>query len=688
MGRAFDAAEDNPGGPRVVLLSHGLWQRLGRDSTIVGMTVRLDGYRYTVIGVLPRRFDFADAEILVPLRLDPADPGSRGAHYLAAVGRLAPGVSFARATADLDALSSRLRADNPANYTEDMQWRLVARPLRDAIVGNAGEALGLLSAAVVLVMIVACANVANLLLARTQRREPELALRTALGAGRSRIARQLITEGLILAVAGALLGVGLAVAGTNALLALAPGAIPRAERLSVDAGLLLTALVIGCGSAVFFSLAPALRATGMAGRSPGQLWSDAGRVIDSGGRRGGLRGFMHLLIGVETGLAVVVMIVAGLLVQSYARLAGEDVGLSPEGVLAFDITLPTEGYAVPAGRIAFFRQLTSRLEQLPGVERAGGVLSLPLRSGTGNIDIELEGRPVAPGASAPSPLFQVVTPGYFETVRVPLVLGRLPAASDDEGAPLVAWVNQTAARRLWHDESPIGRRFRFRGDSGDTWFTVAGVVGDVRTLAVAREPIWEYYVAHAQLPRVLDAADFHRGLSIVARVTGDPAALAGPLWRILAELDAGVAAAQVEPMTAVVARSISRSRLVSVLLSGFAALAGVLAAIGVYGVLSYGVSRRTREIGVRIALGATPARVVRAVTRQAVGAAGLGLLAGSLAALAVTRVLHNQLYDTGPRDPLVFGAAVFALGTVSALSALLPARRAARVPPAVALRDA
>jgi predicted permease len=672
----------------VALLSHGLWQRLGSDSTVVGTTIRLDGYAYNVIGVLPRSFEFASADIVVPLRLDAAEPESRGAHFLAAVGRLARGVSFARATADLDVLSSRLRADHPANYTEDMQWRLVARPLRDAIVGNAGEALALLSAAVLLVMIVACANVANLLLARTQRREPEVALRIALGAGRSRVVRQLLTEGLVLAIAGAAFGIGLAIAGTNALLALAPRAIPRTEALQADAGLLLTALAIGCGSAVFFSLAPALRATRVVGRRPGQVWAGGERVISTGGWRAGIGGFMHLLIGLETAIAVLVMIVAGLLVRSHARLAGEDVGLTAGSVLAFDVTVPAEGYGDPGRRIEFYRQLTTRLEAVPGVERAGGILSLPLRSGTGSIDIEVEGKPIPPGSSAPSPLFQVVTPGYFETLRIPLVLGRPPASSDDEHSPLVAWVNQTAARKLWPDESPLGRRFRFRGDSGDTWFTVAGVVGDVRTLAVAREPIWEYYVAHAQLPRVLDATDFHRGLSIVARVTGDPASLTAPVRRTLAELDAGVAAAQVETMTAVVARSISRSRLVSLLLAGFATLAGLLAAIGVYGVLSYGVSRRTREIGIRIALGATPAQVIHGVTRQAVRAAVAGLALGGLAALAATRVLDSQLYHTGPRDPLVFGAALLALATISALSAFLPARRAARVPPSVSLRDA
>jgi predicted permease len=315
------------------------------------------------------------------------------------------------------------------------------------------------------------------------------------------------------------------------------------------------------------------------------------------------------------------------------------------------------------------------------------VLSLPLRSGTGSIDIEVDGRPAEPGRSAQSPGFQVVTPGYFEAMRIPLLEGRLPAASDDARAPIVAWVNRTAARRLWPGESALGKRFRFPGDSTRPWFTVAGIVGDVRSAAATEEPRWEYFLAHAQLPVVLDAGIFHRPLSIVVRTTSDAAAMAPSIRRVLAGLDSRVAPAQLELMTAVTSRAIARPRLVAVLLGAFGLLAGVLATVGIYGVLSYSVSRRTREIGIRLALGAQQKQVVRQMAWQGLRAAGVGIVIGGLVALGTSRLLEAQLFGIGPRDPVVFGASIAGLALVSLAASLIPARRAARVQPARTLRD-
>jgi len=637
-----------------------------------------------VLGVLHPSFELAGAAVVRPLRLNPAEPESRGAHYLRVIGRLAPGVSGERARLALEVVSARLRQDHPQNYRADMQWSLVGQSLRDSVLGDARDVLRMLTGAVVLVLLIACANVANLLLARMQRRERELALRTALGAGRGRLVRQLLTEGLVLALAGTAAGVVIATLGAGALLSLSPGAIPRVNRLEIDPGMLSTAVALAGGSALLFGLAPALKGTRHA-TGAWRGWGSRGTSAEGWG--GGGRRFMASLVSLEVALAMLVVISAGLLLRSYARLSRVDLGFTPANVLAFDVTLPELAYGTPAAVTGFYQRLLDRLEHLPSAERAGGILSLPLRSGTGSIDIELEGRPPEPGQSAPSPNLQVVTPGYFEAMRIPLLQGRFPAPSDDAEAPVAAWVNQAAADRLWPGEGALGKRFRLAGDTGSTWFTVAGVVGNVRTIAATREPGWEYYLAHAQLRRVLDVSDFHRGLSIVVRSSTDPGSLAGPARRILAEMDQRVAPAQVETMTAVSSRAIARPRLVASLLGAFALLAGVLALVGIYGVLSYAVSRRTREIGIRMALGARSAQVVRLMAGQGLGAAGIGIVLGAAAAFATGRLFATLLFGIGPRDPVVFAGSAAGLAVVALAAALIPARRAARVHPANTLRE-
>jgi putative ABC transport system permease protein len=536
---------------------------------------------------------------------------------------------------------------------------------------------------VVLVLLIACANIANLMQARLQRRERELALRTALGAGRGRLVRQLLTEGLVLALVGTGFGVALAVAGGNQLLAFAPGAVPRVDRLGVDLGMLATAVAVAAGSVLLFGLLPALRGTRMSAGGP-RVWGARGASAE-GWRRG--RGIMGILVTVEVGLAMLVVVAAGLLFQSYARLVKLDLGFSDANAVAFSVSVPEAAYQTPEAVSRFYARLVAALEQLPGVERAGGVLSLPLRSGTGSLDIEVEGRPAEPGRSAQSPGFQVVTPGYFEAMRIPLLDGRFPAASDDPRAPVAVWVNRSAAERLWPGEAALGKRFRIAGDTARPWFTVAGVVGDVRTVAATAEPRWEYFLAHAQLPGVLDVGLFHRPLSIVVRTTGDAGAVAPAIRRVLAGIDSRVAPAQLELMTAVTSRAIARPRLVAMLLGGFALLSGALATVGIYGVLSYGVSRRTREIGIRLALGARQEQVVRQIALEGLRAAGWGIVIGGAGALATSRLVEAQLFGIGPRDPAVFGASVLGLALVSLAAALIPARRAARVQPALTLRE-
>lgn len=683
IGRSFQPTDDLPGAAPVVLVTHALWRKLGADSTLVGRELWLNATRHQVLGVLPASFDFADAEVVLPLRLDPANPGSRGGHYLNAVGRLAPGVSAEQARVGLELTSARLRQDFPENYRDDMQWSLVGRSLRDSVLGDSRDTLRFLAGAVVLVLLIACVNVANLFLARLGRKEREVALRTALGAGRGRLVRQLLTEGFILALFGTAAGIVVATVGANVLLGLSPGAIPRVERLGIDAGMLITAIGLAGGSALLFGLAPALRGT-RAVRGAPAVWGPRGASAEGWGS--GIRGFMATLVTAEVALSLLVVISAGLLVRSYAQLSRVDLGFEPRHVLAFDVTVPSASYPTPDRVSGFFERLIGMVENLPGVEDAGGVRSLPLRSGTGSIDIELEDRPTPPGESEPSPNFQVVTPGYFEAMGISLVAGRFPAASDDARSPLVAWVNAAAAARLWPGESALGRRFRFAGDTGNTWLTVAGVVGNVRTVAASSEPVWEYFLAHAQLPRALDVSEFHRGLSIVARSATDPEGLADPVRAVVAELDPLVAPARLETFGAIVSRAIARPRLVSLLLSAFALLAAILATVGIYGVLSYVVSRRTREIGIRMALGARGTQVVRLMAVQGLEAVAVGILIGAAGALAATRLMSTLLFGVGARDPLVFGLSAAAVAAVALAAALIPARRAARVHPMETLR--
>lgn len=677
LGRTFRPEEDLPGAAPVVLLSHALWRRLGGDSSLVGKEIWLNSIRQRVIGVLPPSFDFNGAELVTPLRLDRAHPAGRAAHWLDAVARLAPGVSVSQAGAALELTSARLRREY-TEYPADLKWSLVGRSLQDQVLGNAGEVLGFLVGAVVLVLLIACANVANLSLARLSRKEREVALRGALGAGRARLVRQLLTEGLVLALIGGAAGIALATVGTNALLALSPGAMPKVSRLGVDVGMLLTTIGLAGGSALLFGLAPAWRGTRTATRAPA-----IGRGTSAEGWGSGARGFMATLVTTEVALATVVVIWAGLLVRSYQRLSGVDLGFQAGATLAFDLTVPRENYPTSDQVTAFVERVRGELEQLPGVQHAGGVRSLPLRSSVGRLDIEVEGKPPLAGQA---PNFQVVTPGYFEAMGIRLVQGRLPTSGDNANTPISAWVNTAAATSLWPGEPALGRRFRFAGDTGSKWFSVVGIVSDVRTTAATQAPVAEYFLAHAQLPRAIRITQFHRGLSLVVRTAGDPERLAGPVRAVLKGIDPRVAPARVEPMRAVASRAIARQRLVAMLLSAFGLLAAVLAAVGIYGVLSYSVSRRTKEIGIRLALGARGAEVVRLMARQGLEAAGLGIGLGALLALLASRVVSAMLYGIGPRDPVVLGGSVVGLGLLALLAALIPAQRAARVQPIETLR--
>jgi putative ABC transport system permease protein len=488
--------------------------------------------------------------------------------------------------------------------------------------------------------------------------------------------RQFLAEGILLALAGGGLGLALAWTGVPALLALSPASLPRHEDIVVDRLVVAVTLVLALGTGLVFGLAPALQATSV----------QAGIALREGGGRGDTRarGWLRRgLVAVEVALAVVLVAGAGLLLRSFWHLRQIDVGFRPDHVLAFDLALPESRYADTASAIGFYHTLEARLGALPGVAAVGGTSQLPLTGGVGNWDIEIEGRPQRPGDPAPSPNVNMATPGYYRALRIPMVRGRMLDESDDERAPPVVIVNETMARTLWPGEDPVGRRFRVIGDSA-AWMTVVGVAGDTRSWGLATAPRAEYTLPVYQLPTAIRAVS--RRLTMVIRSAGDPAALAGATRAIVAALDRDLAVANVRTLDQVVADSVGARRLTLLLLGLFGGVALLLALVGIYGVTAYGVSQRSREMGIRLALGAAPGAVRWMVLGEGLRLAGLGLAAGLALALTGARVLRSQLYGVGSADPTTYLALSALLLLVAGAATWIPARRATRVDPAITLR--
>jgi putative ABC transport system permease protein len=675
-GRFFAADEARPGGPAVAVLSDGLWRRrFGADPAMVGRTVQLDAVPTTVVGIMPPGFVFAGAELFAPAIIDRAAPAPRTAHYLSAVARLRAGATLEEARSQATSLSRRLVADNADAYSAG-GFSLGLEPVTDTVVGSARPALLTLLGAVALLLVVACVNVANLLLVRAESRRRELAVRSALGAGRGRLVRQFLAEGALLALGGGGLGLALAWAGVPLLLALSPTSLPRHEDIAVDPVVVAVTLALALATGLVFGLAPALQATGV----------HAGSALREGGGRGDSRrrGWVRRgLVAVEVALAVVLVAGAGLLLRSFWHLRQIEVGFRPDHVLALDLALPESRYADTASAVGFYRALEERLRALPGVAAVGGTSHLPLTGAVGNWDIEIEGRPQRPGDPAPSPNVNMATPGYYRALRIPMARGRAFDETDGERAPPVVVVNETMARALWPGEDPVGRRFRVIGDSTE-WMTVVGVAGDTRSWGLAAAPRAEYTLPVYQLPRALRTV--RRTLTMVIRSTGDPRTVAAPAREIVAGLDRDLAVANLRTLDQVVADSVGDRRLTLLLLGLFGGAALLLALVGIYGVTAHGVSQRTREMGIRLALGAAPGAVRRLVLGEGLRVAGLGLGAGLVLALAGGRVLRSQLYGVGSADPATYVALSAVLLLVAAAATWIPARRATRVDPAITLR--
>jgi putative ABC transport system permease protein len=690
IGRGPTVDDDLPGRPPVVLLSDGLWRRrYGADRSIVGRTVILDDAPTTIIGVMPPAFQLplhfsgSEMELWGPLQLDPAsDRRERGWHFLQMMGRLRPGVDAAAAEREVAALARRMRETYPNDYLPG--FTASVRPVDDQVVGDARPAILLLLGAVGLLLLIACANVASLLLARAESRQREMAVRAALGAGRGRIVRQLITESVVLAAIGGTVGLLLAVWGVRALVLAAPSSVPRLGAIEVDGWVLTFAAVASLSAALLFGLAPALHA--------GRV--DLATTLAEGGRWGsssaaGQRFRRGLVVG-QIALALVLLIGAGLLAQSFLRLRQVDPGFDPDHLLTARVELSSVSYQHSPEIRALYEELLRKIQAIPGVQSAAGVRALPM---TGRVDIGdwsfvIEGEfstPPAPPDWHPGD-WQVVTPDYFQTMRIPVLQGRGVDPGDQPNSPGVVVINQTLARQVWPEGNALGRRVLLGGGAVDSvWRTVVGIVGDVRRRGLSDEPRPEMFLPHAQFPAGTGTAT--RSLYLAVRSSGDAARLAPALRAALDEIDPNIPLAGVQTMEQALGSWAAERRLTMLLVTGFALVALTLGAVGIYGVVAHQVVRRSREIGIRMALGAVPREILLLVLSQASGLAGFGIAAGLAGALMVTRLIGALLFRVQPTDPMTFLGTAVVLALVTVLASLVPALRAARVNPIETLRS-
>ncbi len=682
-GRTFTAAEGVPGGDGVVLLSHGLFQRrFGADPDVVGRTIEVNGVGRSVVGVLspdfrlPTDFQGGRTEIVLPLVLDRDSLQSRGSHYLHTVARLGPGATPDAVQEELDALSARLTEEGL--YAANRNFGFSAVPIRDDVFGDVRTALLVLLGAVTFVLLIACVNVANLLLARGEERHREVAVRAALGAGRRRIAQALLAESVLISLLGGAVGLLVAFGGTRLLVALDPAGIPRVQEIGVDGPVLAFSFVVAVATGLLFGAAPVVQALG----------TDVQAGLKEGGRGGsvgvGRSRFRRALVVAQLALAVVLLTGAGLMIRTVGQLRAIDPGFRPEGVLTMRLSLPSSSYPDAGDVSSFYLRLVERAEAMPEVRSAAAVRALPLTGTIGDWSIDLADREEAPGEN-PHGDWQVVTPGYIEAMGVRLIRGRSLEERDRADAVPVVVINRTMAEEYWPGENPIGERFGLGRPGLEPFFQVVGVVEDVRHNALTEAPRTEMYMPHAQFGAITEFPP--RSMTLVARTGGDPLGLAGPLRELVREMDPRLPVSDVRPMAAVVGDALADSRFVMTLLAVFAALALLLAAVGIYGVLAYAVSARGREIGIRLALGAGRGGVTRLVVSQGMVLAAGGLVVGVVVAAAGSRLMEGLLYGVEALDPVTFVVVPLVLGGVALVATLLPARRAASVDPMTALRE-
>ena len=671
IGRAFSAAEDQPNGPRVAILSDRLWrQRFGGEPGVIGQSVLLDGEPYLVVGVMPRGFQAIPAVDVWSTLAQVRETIGSGQN-LQLLGRLAPGVSVQQADAQLSALSAAFRQEFPGYYLSP-KAQLGVIPYRDLVVRDAKGKVGLLFGAILLVLLIGCANVASLLLGRATARGREMAVRAALGASRLRLARLLLTESLLLALAGGAAGVLLASWGLHAILAVAPSGLPRVAEVSLDGRALLFALGLSVATALMFGLVPALRAAPSGGQEP--FGTASGRSTEPL-RRARARG---LLLSAEVALSLCLLVGAGLLIQTVAGLTRSDLGFRSDHLLTAEIWLTGSRYDSTAAVSGFYRDLIARVSALPGVQSAAAVeAGLPLERG-GNEGVRLDADPTWRTAD-----YRTITPDYFQVLGTPLLRGRMFAWTDETTAEPVALVNQTFARTFLPDSAAVGHIVKLEGMAR----RIVGVVGDVRSSAGQPAPP-SVFVPSAQTPADITRA-FVRWfpVHVVVRTTGDPRRLRHALAGAIQAADPYIPVGRVRTMREVLGDSLAFERFTMLVLTAFAGMALVLAAVGIYGAMSYLMAQRTREIGIRMALGALPGRVVTLMLRRGLAFVALGAAVGAGAAAAFGRVLAHQVFGVHPQSPAVFLAATGALLLVAVTAAYLPARRATRVDPMEVLKE-
>ncbi len=694
LGRGFRPEEEDKSRADVVILGHDFWQRrFGGDATVVGRSITLDGRPCTVIGVMPAGFrtpldlkSAARAELWRPLGLEPSAPllaGAWQAHWLHVVGTLRPGRTVADAQADATRVVAAMRRDYPEFYPKGMVFNVLAAPMAEDVVGNVRSALLLLLAAVGLVLLIACSNVANLLLARAQGRQKELAIRAAVGASRGQVIRQLMVESVVLALAGGTAGLAVAWAGLRGLLALAPASLPRAESIGIGGAVLWFTLGVSLATGLIFGLIPALHGT--RANLQGRL-KERTATAQAGGKwlRSGL-------VVAEVTLAVVVLVGAGLLVRSFWELQRLDPGFRTEGLLTMQLSPADRSYAKGPEVISYYRRVMDKASALPGVAAVTVAGPLPIGGGSNDGGMQIEGRVHDWARGNFSADYRVVAPNYFQVMGVRLLRGRLLGPADDEGAPLAVIVNQTLARRHFPNEDPIGRRVRLLDNVPDKatspYMTIVGVVDDAKNRGLTNEVHQEMYLPLGQHATATPGVQRQMSLVLQSAGSGDPAQLAGEAMKAAWSVDPSVPITKVLTMAEVVDLTVAQPKFNAVLLGLFAVLALLLGAVGIYGLLSHSVAQRVNEIGIRLALGAPPRTVLRGVMAEGMTLAGIGVAAGVGVAMAGARMMASMLFAVTPADPLTFAAAPLLLAAVAAIACLVPALRATRVDPMTALRS-
>jgi len=676
-GRTFSADEDKPGAPLAVVLSHGYWKRrFGSSETIVGQTISLDSQSYTVIGVMPPDFGVLPPDAQSPKKIDlwvaqarDYKQLNRGSHFLRVIARLKPGVSVEQARAEMDGVGKQLDRE----FYQNSGFGVNVVPLLGHITRDIRPALFVLLGAVGFVLLIACANVANLLLANAIARDREIALRAALGAGRFRLLRQLVSESVLLGVLGGAAGLLLAWAGIKALRALAPENVPRLDELALDGRVLGFTLLVAIMTGVIFGLVPAIQATRL----------DLSESLKEGGRgaSGGLRGnrLRAALVVAEVAISLVLLAGAGLMIRSFWRLQQVDAGFAPQNVLTMILQLPGSKYPQGPQVIAFYQTLLERVRALPGVESAAMNSSLPMTGSYSSGTVTVE-NPVASQQNASFEAdWRAISPDYFRTMKVRQISGRDFMDTDKADGPSVVIVDESFARRFWPNEDATGKRIKRGGrESPDPWRTIVGVVGHVRNYGLSTQGREQVYFPHPQFPR--------NGMFLAIRANGDPLAYTGALRAAVWAVDPTQPVSDIRLMDDYVYSSAAQPRFNLLLLVTFALLALVLAAVGIYGVMSYSVTQRTHEIGIRLALGAQPRQIIRLVVGQGLGLVALGLGLGVAGAIAVTRLMATLLFGISATDPMTFALVASILAGVALLACYLPARRATKVDPMIALR--